>query len=191
MRLLLLDNYDSFTWNLYHSLARVNADVKVLRNDSVSLEEASVFDALVISPGPGLPQESGRLMEILALFAGRKPVLGICLGHQAIAMHFGATLLNLDRVVHGKERECRVTDPEDPVYRDIGDSFIAGRYHSWIIDPDTIPPGLLVTSTDSEGRIMSFRHRLHACWGLQYHPESVMTPMGNRIIENWLKHISP
>lgn len=189
MRLLLIDNYDSFTYNLYHGLAPYFEDIKVLRNDQINIDGAGAFDAIVISPGPGLPNEAGSTMSLLDVYLPLKPILGICLGHQAIVESLGGRLLNLDGVVHGKSRTTKVLDMMDPIYRGIGKEFDSGRYHSWVADPINIPSCLKVTARDEDGNVMSVRHCEYPVWGLQYHPESVLTDLGDVILQNWANEV--
>lgn len=185
-RILLLDNYDSFTYNLSALVRQITGSrPDVVRNDQIRPEAVAAYDKILLSPGPGLPQAAGRMMAIIGRFATEKPILGICLGHQAIGLHFGARLKQLDRVKHG------VTEAVSPVKSDvlftgIAAPFQAGRYHSWVLDPKGFPDCLEVTATSSAGEIMAFAHRQYDLKGLQFHPESVLTPTGERIIKNWL-----
>jgi anthranilate synthase component 2 len=190
MRLLLLDNYDSFTYNLYDYIrvSESELSVDVLRNDKITVQEASGYDIFVLSPGPGLPAQAGILMPLLAEISRVKPVLGVCLGLQAIAEHFGGRLHNLDKVYHGIAREIKVLDREDILYQGLPGRFDVGRYHSWVADPKTLPNDLIVTAVDANQQIMSLRHKVYPCFGVQYHPESILTTNGQEIITNFLKY---
>lgn len=185
MRILLLDNYDSFTWNLEHLLAQF-ADVSVRRNDEVTVEEAARYDRIVLSPGPGLPSEAGIMPELVRQLMPTHPLLGVCLGLQAIVESCGGGLYNLSSVRHGVAVDCVPVPPVDPLFRGIGAPFAAGLYHSWAADPAKMPAELEVTARSAEGVIMAVRHRRFPAKGVQFHPESVMTPAGPAIIRNWL-----
>ncbi len=186
-RILVLDNYDSFTFNLVQIIRELTTTpLDVVRNDRIELAQVSAYERIVFSPGPGLPREAGIMAEIIAAFANEKNMLGVCLGHQCIAEVFGATLVNLPRPVHGSERETIVIDNTDYLFDGIPQSFPAGRYHSWVVEPKTVPNCLQVTAIDNEGAIMAIRHRVFNLRGVQFHPESVLTPCGRRILENWI-----
>lgn len=186
MRILLIDNYDSFTYNLVHLVEKITGSrVEVVYNDRFSIEDISSFDRLILSPGPGLPKDAGLLKQAVKYACGRIPVLGVCLGHQAIGEVFGAGLKNLTEVYHGVSSTLHTTDFVDPIYKNLSFPIQAGRYHSWVIDPETLPDSLLVTSRDDFGNIMSIRHRSLDVVGIQYHPESILTPDGEKIISNW------
>lgn len=187
MKLLILDNYDSFTYNIVHAVREAGITPTVVRNDKISLEEIVPFDKIIISPGPGIPSEAGILMGMLREYADKKPILGVCLGHQAIGEHFGGRLENLSEVYHGVQTDAFKT-ADDYILDGMGEQFPIGRYHSWIVSEDGFPDCLEVTSRDAEGRIMSLRHREFDVHGVQFHPESLLTPDGVRIIENFLKH---
>jgi len=188
MRLLILDNYDSFTYNLYDYACRVQAgfEIDVIRHDMITLEEAAVYDAFIFSPGPGLPPDAGILLPLIAQVCDTKPSLGVCLGLQAIAMVYGARLKNLTQVTHGLARANNILILDDPLYESIENPFIAGRYHSWVVDQCTLPDSLSITATDEMGEIMSLSHENGYCFAVQYHPESIMTPQGQLIISNFL-----
>ncbi len=187
MKLLLLDNYDSFTYNIVHAIRELGLDVDVRRNDSITLPEIAAYDKIIISPGPGIPSEAGLLMDMLREYADKRPILGVCLGHQAIGEAFGASLENLDEAYHGVQTVIRKTAP-DYVLDDMGDSFPVGRYHSWIVSDKGLPECLEVTSRSDDGCIMSIRHRELDVHGVQFHPESILTPDGIRIISNFINH---
>lgn len=187
MKLLILDNYDSFTYNIVHAVRELGIEPCVVRNDRISPEDVDAFDKIIISPGPGIPSEAGILPELLKRYAGKKPILGICLGHQAIGECFGAKLENLEDVYHGVQTEAVITE-KDYIFDGMGLRFPVGRYHSWIVSEEDFPDALIVTSRDSEGRIMSMRHRSMDIHGVQFHPESLLTPDGIKIISNFLAH---
>lgn len=186
MRILLLDNYDSFTWNLHHLLAP-HAHVEVVRNDAITVAEAARYDRIVLSPGPGLPAEAGVMPELLAHLLPSHPILGICLGMQAIVERCGGTLYNQPKVMHGVSAPCIPTTPVDPLFAGIPAPFDVGLYHSWATEEATMPAALHVTARSSTGVIMAVRHRTHNACGVQFHPESVLTPTGTRMIANWLR----
>lgn len=183
---VIIDNYDSFTYNLSHLLKELGAQVTVYRNDKFQLEELEEFDKIILSPGPGIPEEAGLLMDAIRTYAGKKPILGVCLGHQAIGQVFGAKLTNLSDVYHGVETPVHITTP-DYIFETLPESFLVGRYHSWVVDTESFPSCLEITSVSDEGFIMSLRHREYDIRGIQYHPESVLTPNGKIIIKNWLE----
>ncbi len=187
MKLLILDNYDSFTYNIVHAVRDLGLEPTVARNDSITLDEIEDFDKIIISPGPGIPSEAGILPEMLRRYAGKKPILGICLGHQAIGERFGAKLENLSEVYHGIQTPVRVTAP-DYILNGMGDEFPVGRYHSWVVSDDGLPSCLIVTSRSADGQIMSLRHREMDIHGVQFHPESLLTPDGSRIIANFINY---
>lgn len=187
MKLALVDNYDSFTFNLVHLIEQCMDDrVEVIPNDSERLCNLSDFDAIVLSPGPGLPQESGRLMEVIESHAPTKKLLGVCLGHQALALHFGAVLENLDQVHHGDRTPSNLLVENDPMFRGITFPMQIGRYHSWVASRTNFPECLEVITTDDKGQVMSFRHRNLPIVGVQFHPESILTDQGKQLITNWL-----
>lgn len=187
MKILLLDNYDSFTYNLLHILKEMGADVEVHRNDKIALEDVAHFDKILLSPGPGIPEEAGILLPLIRRYAPEKSILGVCLGEQAIGEAFGAKLLNLQEVHHGVASEIRVI-ADEPLFRRMGERFMAGRYHSWVVSREDFPSCLEITAETSEdGEIMALRHREYDVRGIQFHPESVLTPEGRRILENWIR----
>jgi len=188
MKILLVDNYDSFTFIIRHYLQMCeNTMVHVIRNDDDYQIEANNCDAIVLSPGPGLPAESGFLMEIIARYHTLKPMLGICLGHQAIAQYFQAKLCQLKQVFHGVPDEIEV-DTTDILFQDLHREMMVARYHSWIVDHHDLPQCLLPTGFDRQGGIMSLRHQTLPIFGVQFHPESIMTPNGLQIIKNWVRY---
>ena len=188
-RIVIIDNYDSFTYNLSHLLKEVGADVTVLRNDQFRLEELQQFDKIVLSPGPGIPSEAGLLLDVIRAYAPTKPMLGVCLGHPAIGEVFGARLLNLDDVVHGVATPCRIV-ASDPIFDGLLNKITVGRYHSWVVSQEDFPSCLEITAVSDDGgsvpNIMALRHREYEVHGIQFHPESVLTPEGKIIIKNFL-----
>lgn len=185
MKLLLLDNHDSFTWNLQHLLVQ-HAPVDVVRNDAITVDEAARYDRIVLSPGPGLPTEAGIMMELLRKLMPTHPMLGVCLGMQAMVELCGGSLFNQPRVMHGVPVPCLPTTPVDVLFAGLPESFEVGLYHSWAADPDTLPDTLRITAHSAQGVIMGIRHTTFPSCGVQFHPESVMTPLGGRMIANWL-----
>ena len=186
-KVLIIDNYDSFTYNLVHAVEEIiGTEVTVKKNDQLTLDEIEPFEYIILSPGPGLPDEAGLLKEIIGTYKDSKKIFGVCLGLQAIAEVYGCSLKNLKQVYHGIKSEIAVTDRESLVYKNIASPLEAGRYHSWVIDEDTLVSELKVTSRESNGQIMSIEHQSDKVYAVQYHPESIMTPMGNQILENFL-----
>lgn len=190
MNILVLDNYDSFTYNLVQYIRELNPawNVEVHRNDAIDLEAVASYDAIVLSPGPGLPSEAGIMPALIRRYAPVKPILGVCLGQQAIGEAFGGTLENLSQVFHGVDTDIRVTDPQEPLFRDIPQVFRAGRYHSWVVRRQDLPSALVVTAEDDQGAIMSLRHAVYNVRGVQFHPESIMTEYGRQILANFFRH---
>lgn len=186
MKLLILDNYDSFTYNIVHAVRELGVEPAVRRNDKITLDEVDNFDKIIISPGPGIPSEAGILPQLLERYAGSKPILGVCLGHQAIGECFGAKLRNLPEVYHGIKSQISITVP-DYIFAGLPDRIDVGRYHSWVVDKNNLPDCLEVTAVSDDGEIMAMRHRTLDVRGVQFHPESILTPMGLTIIDNWLK----
>lgn len=187
MKILVLDNYDSFTYNLVHYLKELTDDtVDVYRNDEISIADVNNYDKILLSPGPGIPDEAGILKEIIATYGATKSIFGVCLGCQAISEVYGGSIYNLNKVYHGVATEMTITDPEEPTYKGIPEKFMAGRYHSWVVTKDDLPETLSITSMDSEGEIMGLRHKTHNVRGVQFHPESILTPEGKQMIQNWL-----
>jgi len=183
----LLDNYDSFTYNLLQYLEMVlGQQVAVYRNDSITIEEACRYDRIVLSPGPGIPAEAGILVPLIRAAAGRVPMLGVCLGHQAIAEAFGGKLRQLGQVMHGLARPVHVSDRAEPLFEGVESPFDTGRYHSWVPDEATFPVDLKAIARDDSGAIMALKHREFPVYGVQFHPESVMTPCGLQLIRNWV-----
>ena len=185
-KVLVIDNYDSFTYNLVHYLDDLDCDVTVMRNDKLNLEDVKPFDKIVLSPGPGIPDEAGLLKAIIKEYAPSKSILGVCLGQQAIGEVFGGRLINLDEVYHGVATNVSVTVNDESLFKGLGNIIEVGRYHSWVVDAN-LPDELEATSFDENGQVMSLRHKVYDVKGVQYHPESVLTPKGKQILKNWLK----
>lgn len=185
MKTVIIDNYDSFTFNLAHLLKKLGAEVDVVRNDQFELPALERYDKIVLSPGPGIPSEAGLLLDVIRAYAGRKPMLGVCLGHQAIGEVFGAKLENLAEVYHGVATDCEHFS-NDPIFNGMPRHFEVGRYHSWVVSKDGLPDCLEVTATSPDGNIMALRHKRYPVHGIQFHPESVLTPLGRQIVGNWL-----
>jgi anthranilate synthase component 2 len=183
---IIIDNYDSFTYNLVHLYKDVTGEeVDVFRNDEISLNEVSRYNNIVLSPGPGVPSQAGIMPEIVRKFFAEKKILGVCLGHQCIGEVFGATLYNMPEVCHGLGIATNILDSADPLFHSIENGFISGRYHSWVVDMQSLPSALIPTASDEAGRLMAFRHREYRVWGVQFHPESVLTLRGATILKNW------
>jgi len=187
MKILVIDNYDSFTYNLVHVIRNLGEEPVIARNDKISIEEINKFDKIFLSPGPGLPDEAGILKETIRTYASTKDIFGICLGQQAIAEVFGGNLINLDSVYHGVSTDVFIND-NDSIFKNIPAVIQAGRYHSWVVDAATLPEEIEVTATDEHGQIMAIKHKNYNVVGVQFHPESIMTEMGEKIIENFLKN---
>jgi anthranilate synthase component 2 len=185
-RIAIIDNYDSFTYNLVHYLEDLNAEVTVFRNDELELAELEKFDKILLSPGPGIPDEAGLLKAIITKYAASKSILGVCLGQQAIGEVFGGTLTNLDKVFHGVATKVKINVTDEPLFESLPDEFEVGRYHSWVVDTNHFPEILEITSVDETGQIMSLRHKTLDIKGVQFHPESILTPHGKTILKNWL-----
>lgn len=187
----IIDNYDSFTYNLVQLVEQAGAQVTVLRNDRFALPDLAAYDKLLLSPGPGIPQEAGLLMPVIETYATTKPILGVCLGEQAIGEAFGARLCNLSDVFHGVQTEISLDGPgmaDDYLFDGLPRRLAVGRYHSWVVSHENLPNVLAVTAVSDEGLIMGLRHRTLDVHGIQFHPESVLTPLGERIIQNWINH---
>jgi len=188
MKILVFDNYDSFTYNLVQLIKELStATVEVHRNDEIALERVKDFDKILLSPGPGIPSESGLLLPLIKEYAASKSIFGVCLGQQAIAEAFGGKLSNLSQVYHGISTPVHLTSPSS-LFEGLPNTFNVGRYHSWVVDEKDLPAELTITSKDDQGYIMSLEHKTFDVKGVQYHPESVLTPEGAKIIGNWLKH---
>ena len=185
MRTVIIDNYDSFTYNLSHLVKELGADVTVVRNDQFRLEQLQQYDKIILSPGPGIPSEAGLLLDTIRAYADKKPILGVCLGHQAIGEAFGGRLENLSDVFHGVATPCTLL-ADDPLFVGLPKQIDIGRYHSWVVSREAFPDCLEVTAESDEGQIMALRHRSYNVHGIQVHPESVLTPCGRTIIKNFI-----
>jgi len=188
MKILVLDNYDSFTYNLVHIIRALGHQPDVFRNDKISLDDVNAYDKILLSPGPGIPDEAGIMKKVIEHYGPTKSILGICLGHQGIAEVFGATLFNISRVLHGGTSMIRIIDPSEKLFNGVPETFQCTHYHSWAVLPETINGNLKMTATNDEGLVMGIRHLKYDVAGLQFHPESVMTPEGPKMIANWLSN---
>lgn len=195
-KILILDNYDSFTYNLVDYVKEIvgfgvmgnvssNISVDVFRNDEISLEEVEKYTTIVLSPGAGVPSQAGIMLELIKKYAATKNILGVCLGHQAIGEAFGATLQNLEKVYHGVESEIQIIDNQDIIFENINQKIIVGRYHSWVVSPENFPECLKITAIDKNEQIMALRHKIFNVFGVQFHPESIMTPQGKQMMRNF------
>lgn len=188
MKILVFDNYDSFTYNLVHLVEKIMpVKVDVYRNDQIPLEKVKAYDKIILSPGPGIPSEAGMLLPLITEYAPSKSILGVCLGHQAIGEAFGAQLVNLSTVYHGVSTSCTILDSRSPIFEGLPGEIEIGRYHSWIVSKENFPDELEITAEDSNGYIMGMQHKKYDIQGVQFHPESVLTPRGEQILRNWLK----
>ena len=187
MKILVLDNYDSFTYNLVQYVQEiVGYKVDVFRNDEISLEEVDQYDKIILSPGPGLPKDAGIMPELIKKYAPTKHIFGVCLGHQAIGEAFGGTLHNIEKVYHGVATPIKIVDGSSLTFRGLPSTIEAGRYHSWVVEKHNIPDCFQITAVDEQGVIMAMRHRTHNVRGVQFHPESIMTPTGKTMLRNFL-----
>ena len=185
MKIVIIDNYDSFTYNLSHLVKELGTEVTVLRNDQFALSQLAPFDKIILSPGPGIPSEAGLLLDVIHSYAGCKPILGVCLGHQAIGEAFGGKLENLSEVFHGVATPCHIT-VSNPLFKGLDSTITVGRYHSWVVSKENFPSCLEITAESAEGQIMALRHHNYNIFGIQFHPESVLTPQGQTIIKNFI-----
>jgi anthranilate synthase component 2 len=189
MKILMIDNYDSFTYNLVHMLETFEGvSVVVKRNDQLTLDDVVPFEKIVLSPGPGIPSEAGLMPQIVRTFAETKSILGVCLGHQCIGEIFGGTLLNIKAPIHGKATPIEITEPSEPLFRGLPARFSVGRYHSWVVQNEGLPQEIQVTAVDDTGSIMALRHTRLDVRGVQFHPESILTEHGRTMLENWIQH---
>lgn len=188
MKILVFDNYDSFTYNLVHLVEKIlPVKVEVFRNDEIPLEKIKQYDKIILSPGPGVPSEAGLLIPLISEYAATKSILGVCLGHQAIGEAFGGQLINLSKVYHGVSTNCKIVDGSTELFKGLPNEIEIGRYHSWIISKDNFPDVLEITAEDENGYIMALQHKKFDIQGVQFHPESVLTPRGEAIMKNWLQ----
>lgn len=189
MKILILDNYDSFTYNLVQYIQEIlGQKVDVFRNDAISLDQVDGYDAIILSPGPGLPKDAGIMPELIKRYAGSKPILGVCLGHQAIVEAFGGDLENLERVYHGMETPIKIVEKDSDLFRSLPETINVGRYHSWVAKKGDIPQCLQVTAIDEKGEVMAIRHKDFKVRGVQFHPESIMTKDGKTMLKNFFDH---
>ena len=187
MKILVFDNYDSFTYNLVHLVEKIiHEKVYVFRNDQISLEGVNAYDKIILSPGPGIPEEAGLLLPLIKEYAATKSILGVCLGHQAIGQAFGGTLKNLDKVYHGVATKINILNEAAPMLKGLGKEVEVGRYHSWIVAKENFPSELEITAVDDNGYVMALQHKTFDVQGVQFHPESVLTPDGEKMLRNWL-----
>ena len=188
MKILVIDNYDSFTYNLVHYLEDLNCEVTVYRNDEFDIDEIKNFDKIVLSPGPGIPDEAGLLKEVIQTYAATKSILGVCLGQQAIGEVFGGSLINLEKVYHGVATNVNILVDNETLFDGLEKQIEVGRYHSWVVNTVDFPDVLEITSIDENGQIMSLRHKTYDVRSVQFHPESILTPNGKEILKNWLNN---
>lgn len=186
MKIVIIDNYDSFTYNLSHLVKELGVDVMVYRNDRFELSQLEAYDKIILSPGPGIPSEAGLLLDVIKAYAGKKPILGVCLGHQAIGEYFGGKLTNLSDVFHGVATEGSQFG-NDAIFAGLPKRITMGRYHSWVVSKEGFPECLEITAESDEGQIMALKHREYDIHGIQFHPESVLTPEGKTMLKNWLE----
>ena len=189
MRILVFDNYDSFTYNLVHLVEKITHEkVDVYRNDKIVLEKVKEYDKIILSPGPGIPDEAGLLLPLIKEYASSKSILGVCLGHQAIGQAFGGKLVNLSSVYHGVATNCQLSIASCQLFTGLPQAIEVGRYHSWVVSEENFPNALEITARDDNGMIMGLQHKTYDVKGVQFHPESVLTPRGEDILRNWLKN---
>jgi anthranilate synthase component 2 len=186
MKILILDNYDSFTYNLVHIVRALGYSIDIYRNDKIALEEVKKYDKIILSPGPGIPDEAGIMKQVIKEYGSTKSILGVCLGHQGIGEVYGATLFNIPKVLHGVTSITEIIDEEEYMFKGVSTRFQATHYHSWAVEKDTINGELAITAVNDEGLVMALRHKKNDVRGVQFHPESIMTPEGPKMIENWL-----
>ena len=189
MKILIFDNYDSFTYNLVHLVEKIlHQKVEVFRNDKIALEHLKKYDKIILSPGPGIPKEAGLLLPLIKEYAATKSILGVCLGHQAIGEAFGGTLINLSTVFHGVATDCQLSTGNCKLFKGLPNKIVIGRYHSWIVSDKNFPDELEITARDENNFIMALQHKSFDVQGVQFHPESILTPDGEKIMRNWLKN---
>jgi len=185
-KIVVIDNYDSFVYNLVHYLEELDCQVTVVRNDQFELEALAIYDKILLSPGPGIPDEAGALKAVIQKYAAEKSILGVCLGQQAIGEVFGGSLRNLDEVFHGVATQINILQEDTVLFKDMEAQQEVGRYHSWVVAQDDFPDSLEITALDSNNQVMALRHRIYDVRGVQFHPESVLTPQGKQMIKNWV-----
>ena len=189
MKILVFDNYDSFTYNLVQMIEQiVGNEIDVKKNDEISIDEINAYDKIILSPGPGIPKEAGILLDVIKKYASTKSILGVCLGQQAIAEAFGGNIMNLQRIFHGVATDASIIQENTVLFRDLPNKIEIGRYHSWIVNSENFPEELDITAIDETGMIMAIQHKKYDLHAVQFHPESVLTPLGKKIIQNFLHH---
>lgn len=187
MKILILDNYDSFTYNLVHMVEKITGNFPaVFRNDEISIEDVDYYDMIMLSPGPGIPDEAGILKDVIRMYAGRKPIFGVCLGLQAVTEVFGGKIINLDEVFHGVATEMKVTDKSATIFKDVPETFLAARYHSWAATDEGFPEEIQVTARDEDGLIQAIEHKIFPISAVQFHPESILTDVGEQLVSNFI-----
>ncbi|MGS0747024.1 anthranilate synthase component II [Halpernia sp. GG3] len=189
MKILVLDNYDSFTYNLVQMIEEIVGEkIDIFRNDEITLEEVKKYDKIILSPGPGIPEESGILLDLIKTYAPTKSIFGVCMGLQAIGEVFGGKLINLSEIYHGVATEVKILNKNTQIFKNFPETFEAGRYHSWAISTENFPDELEITAIDKDGMIMALQHKTYDIQAVQFHPESILTPKGREILENFLKN---
>jgi len=188
MKIVVIDNYDSFTYNLVHIIRELGHSMDIFRNDKIDVNEIEKYDKILLSPGPGIPDEAGSMKEVINRYSSTKSILGVCLGHQGIAEAFGAKLFNIPNVLHGVTSRINITNSEELLFKGLPKQFEVCHYHSWAVVPESIPGDMMVTATNPNGLVMAVAHKRFDVRGVQFHPESIMTEHGKKIIENWLKN---
>ena len=190
MKILIIDNYDSFTYNLVHMVEKITGNFPaVFRNDEISIEDVGNYDMIMLSPGPGIPDEAGILKDVIKTYAGIKPIFGVCLGLQAITEVFGGTIINLENVFHGVATTMRVTDKEAVLFKEVPESFLAARYHSWAATDEGFPEEIQVTARDEDGLIQAIQHKIFPISAVQFHPESILTDVGEQLLRNFINSV--
>jgi len=190
MKILILDNYDSFTYNLVHMVEKITGNFPaVFRNDEISIEAVGNYDVIMLSPGPGIPNEAGILKDVIKRYAGIKPIFGVCLGLQAITEVFGGTIINLEDVFHGVATEMRITDKDAVIFKDVPETFLAARYHSWAATDEGFPEEIQVTARDEDGLIQAIQHKIFPISAVQFHPESILTDVGEQLLRNFINSV--
>jgi len=190
MKILILDNYDSFTYNLVHMVEKITGNFPVVfRNDEISIEAVGNYDVIMLSPGPGIPNEAGILKDVIKRYAGIKPIFGVCLGLQAITEVFGGTIINLEDVFHGVATEMRITDKDAVIFKDVPETFLAARYHSWAATDEGFPEEIQVTARDEDGLIQAIQHKIFPISAVQFHPESILTDVGEQLLRNFINSV--
>ncbi len=190
MKILILDNYDSFTYNLVHMVEKITGNFPVVfRNDEISIEAVGNYDVIMLSPGPGIPNEAGNLKDVIKRYSGIKPIFGVCLGLQAITEVFGGTIINLEDVFHGVATEMRITDKDAVIFKDVPETFLAARYHSWAATDEGFPEEIQVTARDEDGLIQAIQHKIFPISAVQFHPESILTDVGEQLLRNFINSV--